>query len=44
MAPELLNLPDKNALLVVRPSELSDIYSFGGITLHVCLTNFHTFR
>ena len=42
MAPELLDQPDDDA--PVRPSELSDIYSFGGIMLHVCLVNFHTFR
>jgi serine/threonine protein kinase len=39
LAPELLgDLQDKSP---VRPTKHSDIYSFGGIMLHVCLGNFH---
>jgi serine/threonine protein kinase len=38
LAPELLGQSDND--LPVRPSEHSDIYSFGGIMLQVCLTNY----
>ncbi|KAG1724435.1 kinase-like protein, partial [Suillus paluster] len=37
LAPELLGEPDNE--LPTRPSKYSDIYSFGGIMLHVCLGN-----
>jgi serine/threonine protein kinase len=36
MAPELLVLEREDGSLT-RPSEQSDIFSFGGITLQVCL-------
>jgi len=41
LAPELLGQPDDE--LPVRPSESSDIYSFGGVMLLVCPTNFSLF-
>lgn len=34
MAPELLNVHENEPLAL--PSKTSDIYSFGGIMLHVC--------
>jgi serine/threonine protein kinase len=37
LAPELLGEPEDD--LPVQPSKYSDIYSFGGIMLHVCLWN-----
>lgn len=39
LAPELLGEPEDE--LPVRPSENSDIYSFGGIMLQVHLKKFH---
>jgi len=38
LAPELLGEPEDD--LPVRPSKRSDIYSFGGVMLHVCLQHF----
>jgi hypothetical protein len=38
MAPELIGNPDDG--LLVRPGEYSDIYSFGGIMLQVCRSDF----
>lgn len=41
MAPELLDVQDNAP--VALPSKISDIYSFGGIMLHVCFVLFSTF-
>jgi serine/threonine protein kinase len=42
LAPELLELPENEPLGLpendVRPNKCSDIYSFGGVILQVCLT------
>jgi len=38
LAPELLGQPEND--LPIRPNKHSDIYSFGGIMLHVCLSKF----
>jgi serine/threonine protein kinase len=38
LAPELLGHPENE--LPVRPSKHSDIYSFGGIMLQVCVGNY----
>jgi len=42
MAPELLG--QSNGDLPVCPSKYSDIYSFGGIMLQVCLTNYQAHK
>jgi serine/threonine protein kinase len=36
LAPELLELPENDSY--VQPNKCSDIYSFGGVILQVCLT------